>query len=63
LPILLVLTKIGQSVGDLADVTFLIKHFQLTTADLKESFGRLPARFQSDPVMQDNLRFVVEDLL
>ena len=48
---------------DLADVTFLIKHFRLTEADLKESFDRLPARFKADPVMQDNLRFVVEDLL
>ena len=48
---------------DLADVTFLIKHFRLTEADLKESFGRLPTRFKSDPVMQDNLRFIVEDLL
>jgi hypothetical protein len=48
---------------DLADVTFLIKHFRLTGADLKESFDRLPARFQADPVVQDNLRFVVEDLL
>lgn len=48
---------------DLADVTFLIRHFRLTEADLKESFDRLPTRFQADPVVQDNLRFVVEDLL
>lgn len=48
---------------DLADVTFLIQHFRLTEADLEESFGRLPARFKADPVVQDNLRFVIEDLL
>ena len=48
---------------DLADVTFLIKHFRLTRPDLKEAFDRLPARFKADPVVQDNLRFVVEDLL
>lgn len=48
---------------DLADVTFLIKHFRLTAADLQESFDRLPARFKADPVVQDNLRFVIEDLL
>lgn len=46
---------------DLAD--FLLKHFRLTEADLKESFERLPARFKADPVVQDNLRFVIEDLL
>jgi hypothetical protein len=48
---------------DSADVTFLIKHFRLTLADLNESFGRLPQRFKSDPVVQDNFHFVVEDLL
>ncbi len=48
---------------DLSDVTFLIQHFRLTEADLKESFERLPARFKADPVVQDNLRFVIEDLL
>ncbi len=48
---------------DLSDVTFLIKHFRLTGADLQESFDRLPARFKADPVVQDNLRFVLEDLL
>jgi hypothetical protein len=48
---------------DLSDVTFLIQHFRLTEADLRESFDRLPARFRADPVVQDNLRFVVEDLL
>jgi hypothetical protein len=47
---------------DLTDVTFLIQHFRLTEADLKEAFGRLPARFKADPVVQDNLRFLVEDL-
>jgi uncharacterized nucleotidyltransferase DUF6036 len=48
---------------DLADVTFLVRHFRLTAADLKESFGRLPARFKTDSVVEDNLRFVIEDLL
>jgi hypothetical protein len=48
---------------DLADVTFLIQQFRLTEADLKEAFDRLPARFKADPVVQDNLRFVIEDLL
>ena len=47
---------------DLADVGFLIKHFRLTETDLREAFGRLPARFKADPVVQDNLRFVIEDL-
>jgi Nucleotidyltransferase of unknown function (DUF6036) len=48
---------------DIADVAFLIRHFRLTAADLTESFGRLPARFKSDPVVQDNLRFILEDYL
>jgi hypothetical protein len=48
---------------DLEDVIFLIKRFRLTEADLTESFERLPTRFKSDPVVQDNLRFVIEDYL
>jgi hypothetical protein len=48
---------------DLSDITFLIQRFQVTEADLSEAFGRLPARFKADSVMQDNFRFVVEDLL
>lgn len=48
---------------DLADVAYLIRHFRLTEADLREAFGRLPARFAADPVVRDNLRYVVEDLL
>jgi hypothetical protein len=48
---------------DLGDVTFLLQHFRLTDADLKEAFGRLPARFKADPVVQDNLRYVLQDLL
>jgi hypothetical protein len=48
---------------DIADVTFLIEHFRLTKADLDEAFGRLPARFKTDPVVQDNLRFILEDYL
>lgn len=48
---------------DLSDIIFLIDHFRLTEADLKESFSRLPARFKADSVVQDNLRFIVEDHL
>ncbi|MFY9823686.1 MAG: hypothetical protein WAM82_20055 [Thermoanaerobaculia bacterium] len=48
---------------DFADVTFLVQRFRLTKADLEEAFDRLPGRFQADPVVQDNLRFVIEDLL
>jgi len=48
---------------DLSDVGFLIDRFRLTKADLAESFERLPARFKADPVVQDNLRFVLEDYL
>lgn len=40
-----------------------LEHFRLTGADLKEAFERLPARFQADPVVEDNLRFVLQDLL
>jgi len=57
------LQSVPPGFEDLSDVTFLIQHFRLTEADLKESFDRLPARFKADPVVQDNLRFVVEDLL
>jgi hypothetical protein len=48
---------------DLSDVAFLIERFRLTEHDLRESFERLPARFKADPVVQDNLRFIVEDYL
>jgi uncharacterized nucleotidyltransferase DUF6036 len=47
---------------DVSDIIFLIQRFRLTEADLKEAFGRLPARFKADPVVQDNLRFILEDL-
>lgn len=46
---------------DLEDVAFLIRSAGLTERDLTESFGRLPARFQRDPVVSDNLRYVLED--
>ncbi len=60
----LVISKLKRlDPADLADVTFLIKNFQLNRADLDESFDRLPARFKADPVVQDNLHFVIEDLL
>jgi hypothetical protein len=48
---------------DVADVIFLIDRFRLTASDLEEAFERLPARFKADPVVQDNLRYVLEDHL
>lgn len=48
---------------DTADVEFLIRSFSLTEPDLQESYSRLPPRFQRDPVIQDNLRYVIEDHL
>jgi hypothetical protein len=48
---------------DLADVAFLIERFRLSESDLTESYGRLPARFKDDAVVQDNLRYVIEDYL
>jgi hypothetical protein len=47
---------------DVADVVFLIGRFRLTERDLREAFERLPARFKADPVVLDNLRYVLEDL-
>jgi uncharacterized nucleotidyltransferase DUF6036 len=47
---------------DLADVQFLVSRFGLDEAAIREAFGRLPSRFQNDPVLVDNLRYVVEDL-
>ena len=47
---------------DLADVQFLVRRFGLDEAALREAFSRLPKRFQTDPVLTDNLRYVVEDL-
>lgn len=43
------------------DVGFLIERFRLTEEDLEEAFERLPNRFKADPVIRDNLRYVVED--
>lgn len=48
---------------DFADVAFLIARFRLSESDLTEAFERLPARFRADPVVQDNLRYVIEDYL
>jgi len=48
---------------DVADVGFLIDRFRLTENDLQEAFRRLPERFKSDPVVEDNLRYIVEDYL
>ncbi len=46
---------------DFADVAFLIQKFGLTASDIKESFSRLPIRFRRDPVVSDNLGYVLED--
>jgi hypothetical protein len=48
---------------DSADIAFLIERFRLTQSDLDEAFGRLPAKLQADPVVQDNFRYIVEDYL
>lgn len=48
---------------DLADVTFLIRRFSLTQADVEEAFSRLSPRHQADPVLRDNLRYLIEDYL
>jgi hypothetical protein len=48
---------------DLADIAFLIQRFGLKAEQLRESFSRLPARFRSDLVLADNLRYVLEDFL
>jgi hypothetical protein len=47
---------------DIADIRFLVGRFGLDAATLHEAFARLPARFRRDPVLVDNLRYVVEDL-
>jgi hypothetical protein len=48
---------------DLADIAFLVQRFGLVRFDIEEAFGRLPDRFRSDPVVVDNLRYVIEDYL
>jgi hypothetical protein len=48
---------------DEADVAFLVKRFRLTPEDVTEAFERLPGRFKLDPVVRDNLRYVIEDHL
>lgn len=47
---------------DLADIAFLVARFELSEADLREAWSRLPERFRLDPVIADNLRYVIEDL-
>ncbi len=47
---------------DVADIAFLTQRFAITEGDLSEAFGRLPARWRGDPVIVDNLRYVLEDL-
>ncbi|NJL29825.1 MAG: hypothetical protein HC897_19005 [Thermoanaerobaculia bacterium] len=60
----LVIGKLKRlEVEDTADVRFWIRRFRLSRVDLEEAFGRLPERFKRDPVVQDNLRFVIEDFL
>lgn len=46
---------------DLADVAFLVRRFGLGRRELDEAFARLPAPLQRDPVVEDNLRYVIED--
>lgn len=48
---------------DLADIAFLVRRFGLTRQDIEEAAGRLPERFREDPVVLDNLRYVLEDYL
>jgi hypothetical protein len=47
---------------DLADVHFLVGRFGLDEAAIREAFSRLPERFQRDPTVADNLRYVLQDL-
>ena len=47
---------------DLADISFLVHRYAVTESDLKEAFDRLPARWRRDPVIADNLRYVLQDL-
>jgi hypothetical protein len=47
---------------DVADIQFLVTRYGLDEAAVREAFSRLPARFRGDPVLTDNLRYVVEDL-
>lgn len=47
---------------DAADIAYLMQRFAVTQADLAESFSRLPGRWRADPVIVDNLRYVLEDL-
>jgi hypothetical protein len=47
---------------DLADIAFLVHRFAVTEVDLTEAFGRLRERWRSDPVVKDNLRYVLQDL-
>jgi hypothetical protein len=48
---------------DLEDVAFLIQTFRLSRQDLEEAFGRLPERHRADPVLSDNLAYVIQDYL
>ncbi len=48
---------------DLADIAFLVRRFGLTRRDIENAFGRLPRRHRDDPVLRDNLRYVLEDYL
>ena len=47
---------------DSADIGFLVTRFGLAEADLREAWDRLPERLRRDPVLVDNLRWVIEDL-
>ena len=45
-----------------ADIAFLVQRFALVQDDLREAFGGLAGRWRVDPVLLDNLRYVLEDL-
>lgn len=47
---------------DLSDVEFLVRRFDLDAASVREAFDRLPSRFRQDPVLTDNLRYILEEL-
>jgi hypothetical protein len=47
---------------DLGDVHFLVAKHGVVRPAIEEAFARLPERLRLDPVLQDNLRYVLEDL-
>jgi hypothetical protein len=47
---------------DIGDVHYLVSKLGVDRAAVEEAFARLPERFRRDPVVADNLRYVLEDL-